>query len=603
VDSRTTVRARLAKLGIEPTQADARERLGASRGAAPTAVTERALPQISVDLRLPDAALPSPPGAADLEVTGLLGEGGMGRVLLARQHSLDREVAIKTLRAAANADDRASLISEGAITGYLEHPAIVPVHALGFDAAGQPVLVMKRVVGVSWAQLVEDPAHEAWDGPPGDRLEAHLDVLMKVCNAAHFAHSRGVVHRDIKPENVLIGRYGEVYLGDWGLALRLERQGVAEPMCGTPANMAPEMVLGGPVDARTDVYLLGATLHRLLVGTARNPGGLQDALTHALDTEPVRYPPSVPAELGALANRATARDPAARPASALELRQAVADYLLHKSSNALHATAAERLVRLRALLDDEAALASEERQHALDVLAVEARFALEQARREWPEHPAAARSQAELDALLAARRGRAAELERQARELDPRVGGRARAAAAAAIAVCGVALSLTGLFGDPAGPSPRRLFVEALVPLAVALASAGLLVRRLWRTALNRRAAAAVIALLGGIVLSRGLGVLESAPPAHILVADLLLCAVWSAVGGALLFSWLAWLAPLLLASAVVAAAWPGRALVVFELATGGALLLGAAGASLSLRAAISARPHRRPTEAPAAVK
>src|SRR5207248_5943633 len=98
---------------------------------------------------------------------------------------------------------------------------------------------------------------------PGDRLGAHLEILMQVCNAAHFAHSRGIVHRDIKPQNVFIGRYGEVYLGDWGLAVRVEPRSQTRALCGTPAYMAPEMVVGGEVDARTDVYLLGATLHQI----------------------------------------------------------------------------------------------------------------------------------------------------------------------------------------------------------------------------------------------------------------------------------------------------------------------------------------------------
>src|SRR6185295_6663298 len=97
----------------------------------------------------------------------------MGRVLLARQHSLAREVAVKTARDDTNLSAREAILWEGAISGQLEHPSIVPVHALGLDAAGRPALVMKRIEGVSWDALIADPAHPGWEGWEGthkDRL-------------------------------------------------------------------------------------------------------------------------------------------------------------------------------------------------------------------------------------------------------------------------------------------------------------------------------------------------------------------------------------------------------------------------------------------------
>ena len=188
---------------------------------------------------------------------------------MAEQRSLAREVAIKTVKDHAGERARDALCDEAVVTGLLEHPNVIPVHALGCDSEGRPLLVMKRVEGVAWRDLLRDPEHPAWAthaAAPEDRLAFHLDVLADVSQAAAFAHSRRIVHRDIKPENVMIGEFGEVYLLDWGLAVTAGRELEPGTLVGTPAYMAPEMVGGGRVDGRTDVYLLGATLHEVLTG-------------------------------------------------------------------------------------------------------------------------------------------------------------------------------------------------------------------------------------------------------------------------------------------------------------------------------------------------
>ncbi|MEZ4339358.1 MAG: serine/threonine-protein kinase [Sandaracinaceae bacterium] len=318
------VEARLAEVGLAETAAAPRGTIRATAAEtvdATTTETSRtalpALPRLSIDLRgWTDGAAPGAPiEGADLEVQGLLGEGGMGRVLLARQHSLRRDVALKTPRDPDDPGVCASLLAEGATTGMLEHPAIVPVHALGLDTNGQPAMVMKRIEGVAWSALAADPEHagwEGWSGDPEDRLPGHLQILVQVCNAVHYAHSRGVVHRDIKLDNVLIGRFGDVYLADWGVAGTLGAPG--ERLCGTPGYMAPEMVMGGVIDARTDVYLLGATLHEILTGRMRHEGPLvASALLAAARSEPYAYPASLPRGLTQLVNRACHLDRAERP--------------------------------------------------------------------------------------------------------------------------------------------------------------------------------------------------------------------------------------------------------------------------------------------------
>jgi hypothetical protein len=159
----------------------------------------RELPSLSVDLRTSD--VPTERAAAtdaDLELVEVIGEGGMGRVFLARQHSLARDVAVKTPLDGSGPAISAALVAEGRITGQLEHPAIVPVHVLGLDKQGRPAMVMKRIEGVEWERLARDPNHPGWAGWPGsaeDRTPGHLQIFIAICNAVHFAHSRGIIHR------------------------------------------------------------------------------------------------------------------------------------------------------------------------------------------------------------------------------------------------------------------------------------------------------------------------------------------------------------------------------------------------------------------------
>src|SRR5262249_9167247 len=131
----------------------------------------------------------APKSAQDIEPLSILGEGGMGRVLLARQRSLQREVAVKLLKQeAATAHSTGHLLSGAILAGSVEHPNSVPVHLLDRDEHGLPRLVMKRVEGVSWAALIDEPAHSAWPqllGSSDDRLAVHLSILNGVCNALH----------------------------------------------------------------------------------------------------------------------------------------------------------------------------------------------------------------------------------------------------------------------------------------------------------------------------------------------------------------------------------------------------------------------------------
>lgn len=322
--------------------------IGATIRATPDTLSDfdpEALPRITLGPRQAgDGRLAQ--ASSDLVLRSTLGEGGMGRVHLAEQRSLARDVAVKTLKPGAPPAVAQALLREARLTGMLEHPGVIPVHALGVDAEGHPVLVMKRVEGTSFG---------AWlGGEPqrGARLASAIETLQRVTETLEFAHSRGVVHRDVKPENIMVGGFGEVYLLDWGIATT--REAPDATLVGTPAYMAPEMVLGEPVDARTDVYLLGATLHEVLSGAPRHGGSsIVEAAHAAMLSEPVHYGAGVDELLASLANRATSRDPRERPESAAAFREELAAYLRHRSARAMAEAALARVDELEATLAHE----------------------------------------------------------------------------------------------------------------------------------------------------------------------------------------------------------------------------------------------------------
>jgi serine/threonine-protein kinase len=341
--------------------------------------------------------------------------------------------------------------------------------------------------------------------------------------------------------------------------------------------MAPEMVLGEPVDERTDVYLLGATLHYLLMRTPRNAGrDVRAASQAAVEGAPVAYPASVPEDLAALANRATARAPGDRPASVRELRQGLADHLQHRSSLALAHSAAERVDELGRLVGG-AGLVDEASQRAAERLSVEARFAIEQALAQWRDNPVAQQASGELERLLAARSSRAADLERLARDLDPDALGPHRAIVLGVLALVGLVLTVIGIAMYPAQPSPARLLYQSFVPVGVLAVLSLAMRRQVAATAFNRRLVFAGIAMMGGVALSRALELQAGVATPTILLHDSVLCCITLAISASFLFRWLLWASLLMLAAAVIAALSPAHAHLGFSLASGASFLLVAA--------------------------
>ena len=185
-----------------------------------------------------------------------IGRGGMGTVYAARDTALERDVAVKIGNALPDAELQARLTGEARVIAQLEHPGIVPVHDYGLLADGRPFYVMKRVHGRSLQALLEAR-------PAAAEL---LRIFERVCEAVSFAHARGVIHRDLKPSNVMVGAFGEVMVTDWTVAA------AAGTVLGTRGFMAPEQEAGlDTVDARADVYSLGAMLRAVLGDDAPRP--------------------------------------------------------------------------------------------------------------------------------------------------------------------------------------------------------------------------------------------------------------------------------------------------------------------------------------------
>ncbi len=412
------------------------------------------------------------PTGTGLVIERTIGEGGMGVVQLAVQSSLGRKVAVKTLRGdRKTAATTLRLLREAWVTGTLEHPNVVPVYDVALEPDGTPVIMLKRIEGVHWGELMHNAEELARRYGARDPLEWNLRILMQVCNAVHFAHSRSVIHRDLKPENVMIGEFGEVYVLDWGLAVSLTDDGAgrlplasdASEMAGTPCYMAPEM-LGGEANRlseRTDVYLLGATLYEILVGKPPHGGsGLTQIVSSVIVSNPV-FPEDAPAELVRICQQAMQREPGERFESAEQVRTALEDFLQHRGSLEL---AADAQKSLDGLIDELGHDGGEEQRERVYNLLGECRFGFRQALRAWSDNQVAVlgfrraisamvdyelrqgdvRSAAlllgELDdppADLAARveeaqrakaeeQKRLAALERLGQQMDPGIGGRTR---------------------------------------------------------------------------------------------------------------------------------------------------------------------------------
>lgn len=264
---------------------------------------------------------------------GVIGRGASSLVSSAFDRALERSVAKKVLRPERAGDEAAveAFLREARVAARLEHPGIVPVHALGRGVDGRPWFTMRRVEGRPLSDLL--PA--SLDARDAEDVHFALEVFLKVCDAVAYAHARGVLHRDLKPQNVVVGRFGEAYVVDWGTAMRrgepLEPPGT---VVGTLEYMPPEQARGAirEIDERSDVFGLGALLYHLLVlqppyrGKTREEVRLQAAHGLVRPPQAVAGDVPLPRELCRIAMRALEPAPCDRPPDVATLRHDVAAF-------------------------------------------------------------------------------------------------------------------------------------------------------------------------------------------------------------------------------------------------------------------------------------
>ncbi|MCZ6598515.1 MAG: serine/threonine protein kinase [Planctomycetota bacterium] len=300
------------------------------------------------------------PSESRYTVLGEIASGGMGRVLRVWDEDLKRTLAMKVIGKKGegspsqthSAKERvlARFLEEAQVMGQLDHPGIVPVHEIGIDSEDRIYFTMPLVKGKSLKEVFElvRRGDERWN-----RTRA-LGVILKMCETVAFAHTKGVVHRDLKPSNVMVGRFGEAFVMDWGLAKILGREetplglgSVEVParsesrdltgygsVVGTPAYMPPEQARGDEVGPAADVYALGAILYELLAGfmpyaDQTSVAGEESAIERVLSRQPTPLRETVrpPGELVAICEKAMERQPVRRYAGVEAMADDLRDYL------------------------------------------------------------------------------------------------------------------------------------------------------------------------------------------------------------------------------------------------------------------------------------
>jgi hypothetical protein len=308
------------------------------------------------------------------EVLRELGCGGRGVIYLVIDPKLKRPLAVKVLLPEFQYQTDAELrfLEEAQLTAQLQHPGIVPMHAIGKLDDGRPYFAMKVVVGNTLAALLADRLS------PTSELPRYLGIFQQVCQAMAYAHSVGVIHRDLKPANIMVGAFGEVQVMDWGLAKVLngnlvspksERFAIIHSVrsgptgidsidgmiIGTPGYMPPEQARGQTeqVNERADVFGLGAILCEILTSQPPFPGenawALHLAQTAQLDDAFARLDRcGAEAELIDLAKRCLAAAPESRPADGGQVAAAVTGYLNSAAERLRQAELAQAAAQVKA---------------------------------------------------------------------------------------------------------------------------------------------------------------------------------------------------------------------------------------------------------------
>ena len=370
---------------IDNQQVNGRQPLGLSQsfhiGRTQLEINPSKSPSATTEIPSAQPALLTPNERYELGET--LARGGMGQVAEARDRYLQRPVAIKVLspEMAANPGLSRRFVQEALVLGRLEHPHIVPIHDLGIDSQGRNYYSMKYVRGITLRDVLNGIRKGRTLLIEQYPLTELLNIFQKICDAVAYAHSQGIIHRDLKPANIMLGEYGEVLVMDWGLSKILDDPEPGETtlppesikphdndnpgtrfgtVMGTPNFMAPEQAEGqlDAIDARTDIFSLGAILYSILalrppvIGTTEEevlnrikrgeitpPGQTPvDNKNKTTPTPVLAHCPErrVPSALAAVTMQSLAHNSAKRYQSVAELQKDIAAY------QAGYATRAER---------------------------------------------------------------------------------------------------------------------------------------------------------------------------------------------------------------------------------------------------------------------
>lgn len=303
-----------AKPGEKPAQG---ESLAVARTATDIGKSARKPPKLGSELELGSLL------AGRYRIHRLLGRGGMGAVYLADDQALDEQVALKVVSSAMALNPREAVERfrrEAQAARRIAHDNVIRIHDLG-EAGTLLYLSMEYFVGRSLNELLDRVGTMT--------SEQYRDILIQICDGLAAAHKVGVIHRDLKPGNVLVGERDAVKLIDFGLATSELLKGLTATgqMLGTPSYMSPEQVRGQPVDARSDIYSLGALAYRTITGVAPFEGATPIAVgfAHLMETATpvIERRSDVSKKLSDLIASSLAKDPTHRPQTVGEFKAAL----------------------------------------------------------------------------------------------------------------------------------------------------------------------------------------------------------------------------------------------------------------------------------------
>ncbi|WP_372364986.1 tetratricopeptide repeat protein [Candidatus Uabimicrobium sp. HlEnr_7] len=277
----------------------------------------------------------------EYQIKNLINQGGMGLIFTGIQESLHRKIAIKKLNCKQDLSQnfvyKKRFLSEAITTAYLDHPNIVPIYDIKEVENREIILAMKLVRGTSWKKILDgkdDPTY---------CLEKHLAILLDVCKAISFAHSKGITHNDLKPDNIMVGEFEEILVMDWGIATSVDEQHnkyivdkstINFPM-GTPHYMPPELANGFGKDIcfGTDTYLLGSILYEILMGKPPHTGENSWAIIQSACSGKVpKFNDDIPQELQNICTKALQKEIEKRYETVEEFKSAIQEFLQHRES-------------------------------------------------------------------------------------------------------------------------------------------------------------------------------------------------------------------------------------------------------------------------------